>query len=338
MRTGSDDSVSAAPRRKARWARWASGGPLRGKGPALLVGLVVVALVITLVAWKRENIFTLDVLTEVVAFTVTDPVLSQWSLGETMLLEDPFAKPAEGRRLEEYALLIIEPGTRVRLQRHGIEQIRVQLTTDAHKSVGRIETPKGNRLDLGDWALLLVEIAGRPLVFPFRGTLTAGDDVAAGVESILLGGTVSVVEEQLLGQTHYIAGGETLDPGDRVRLWRAGGDPGAPQPATVSGFVRAEAQAGFSEPANAFTLVAHGQADYVQVERLGSAGYHIRAPHWARFLHDPLLAAVTAIIALLALMLELLSKCGALVAAASRRDKAPAAEEPATGEKGDITQ
>jgi hypothetical protein len=269
---------------------------------------------VLLVEQDRDKIFTIDVSTEVTAFTITDPVLSEWTLGETRLIEDPFGDIGDGRLVRDHALLTIEPGTRVLLQRHGVGLIRIQLSSNPKESLGTIEQIDGRRIHLAGWALLLVKVNDRPMVFPFRGTLSAGDDVAVGVDSILLGGTVSVVEKQLIGETHYIAGEETLDWGDRVRLWRnpSEGSQG-PRQATVSGFVRAEGGTGFSEPANALTLVAHGQADYVRVERLGSSGYYIRAPRWARFLRDPLLAACTAIIALIALLFELLSKCGALI-------------------------
>lgn len=314
MSIQSDDYTAKPSRKTSLWARLSGDGAFRGRLVAGIFAAIIVAAVIALVVTDRENIFTINASTEAVAFRITDPVLSQWALGTARLMEDPLAEVAAGRALRAHSTLFIAPGTQVRLQRHGIGWVRIQLTVPDHGSAGYVMQPDGSRIPLHDWALLLVEIAERPLVFPFRGTLSVGDDVAAGVDSILLGGTVSVVEEQLLGKTHYVAGGETLDPGDRVQLWRRNGEQGKPPaPAVVSGFMRAEASEGFSEPVNAFTLVAHGQADYVQVERLGSAGYHIQAPHWARFLHDPLLAASTAIIALVALLLEVLSKCGSVV-------------------------
>lgn len=317
-----DDYNANSPRKAGLWARLSGGGAFTGRLVAGLFALIIVAAVVALVVTNRENIFTLDASTEAVAFRITDPVLSEWALGTAQLMEDPLAAVAAGRALDAHSTLFIAPGTQVRLQRHGIGRIRIQLTAPEHGSAGYVLQSDGSRIPLHDWALLLVEIAERPLLLPFRGTLSVGDDVAAGVDSILLSGTVSVVEEQLLGKTHYVAGGETLDPGDRVQLWRRSDEQGqSPEPAVVSGFVRAEASKGFSEPVNAFTLVAHGQADYVQVERLGSAGYHIRAPHWARFLHDPLLAASTAIIALVALLLEVLSKCGSVVGGVRKEEK-----------------
>lgn len=278
--------------------------------PRFIVALVALLAVVLLVMWDRENIFTLDVSTEVAQFSVTEPLLSEWMIGNARLIDDPFSEDSEGRMLGEHAVLMLNTGTLVTVQRHGVEHTRLLLTTDKQASTGRIEDAEGRSTELGDWALLLVEAKGRPLVLPFRGTLTVGDDVAIGVDSILLSGSVSVVEAQLLGKTHYTAGVEELDAGDRVQLWRRGKSAARTHvPAIVDGFVRADPAEGFSEPADALKLVAHGQADYVQVERLGSAGYRIRAPRWARFLHDPLLAAATAIIALLALLLEFSSKC-----------------------------
>jgi len=309
--------------------------------PALVFGGVVLITVLGLVLQNRSHIFTLDVITEIVAFTTTDPVLTAWDLGATSRLydnPDPFAENETGRKLEPNAQLIIHDGTRVDMQRHGTGVIRVQLTrddaarpidriersgtaekrstdrigqSDAAKehSIGRIEQ-SDTAIELNDWAVLQVEPAGTPALFPFRGTLTVGYDVAAGVDSVLLSGTVSVVEEQLIGNTHYTANAESIDAGDRVQLRRKPKkDESPPVLATVSGFVRAEPATGYSEPIDALNLVAHGQADFVQVDRLGSAGYKIRATRWARFLHDPLLAAGTAIVALFALLVEVGSKC-----------------------------
>ena len=278
--------------------------------PKLIIFVIALLVVGLLVVTDREKIFTLDVSTEVVRFSVTDPLLSEWMIGNARLIDNPFSQDSEGAVLGDHSVLMLNTGTQVRMQRHGVEPARLLLTADKPASVGRIEDADGRSTVLGEWALLLVEVSGQPLVFPFRGTLTAGDDVAIGVNSILLSGTVSVVEEQLLGNTHYTAGVEDLDPGDRVQLWLQDQPvAGAPALATVDGFIRAEPMEGFSSPANALALVAHGQADFVQVERLGSAGYQVRASHWARFLHDPLLAAAAAAITLLALLLECSSKC-----------------------------
>ncbi|PVV11069.1 MAG: hypothetical protein B6D77_07390 [gamma proteobacterium symbiont of Ctena orbiculata] len=307
--------------------------------PKFIFAVFTLLMVVLLVMSDRQKIFTLNVSTEVVQFSVADPLLSEWMIGNARLIDNPFSEDSEGADLGKHSVLILNTGTQVRIQRHGVDYIRLLLTTDNQSSIGRIEDAEGHGTTLADWALLLIEVSGQPLVFPFRGTLTAGDDVAIGVDSILLSGTISVVEEQLLGKTHYTAGVETLDPGDRVQLWRREQTvSGSHMPATVDGFIRAEPMDGFSEPIDALALVAHGQADYVQVERLGSAGYEVRAPRWARFLHDPLLAATTAIIALMALLLEFSSKCIEVVQHRRGQDRTPLAANDQADDTGDGTR
>lgn len=323
------------------------------KRPAVVFGGIALLAVLGLVLQNRIHIFTLDVITEIIAFTTTDPVLTAWDLGATSELldlgaeDDPFAENATGRELEPHAQLIIHEGTQVALQRHGTGVIRVQLTRDGGNSTGRIQefdttSQLGTTSQLSDRVVLLVEPAGTPMLFPFRGKLTVGYDVAAGVDSVLQSGTVSVVERQLISDTHYTANTESLDAGDRVQLvvqlvedWKR-----LEVLATVSGFVRAEpaASQAYSEPVNALNLVAHGQADFVQVDRLGSTGYKIRATRWARFVHDPVLAAATAIVALFALLMEFGSKCSDFISAYRRKDDADKGQQQAGGLVGDADE
>jgi len=307
----------------------------RCREPKFIIPVVILLVVVLLVMWDRENVFTLDLSTEVVQLSVTDPLLSEWMIGNARLIDDPFSEDSEGAVLGDQSVLMLNTGTQVRMQRHGLEHTRLLLTADNAASTGRIEDASGGSIMLGEWALLLVEGSRLPLVFPFRGTLTAGDDVTIGVNSILLAGTVRVVEEQLLGNTHYTAGAEALDPGDRVQLWRdAKTDSGTRVRATVDGFIRIEP----AGPGNALSLVAHGQADYVQVERLGSAGYQVRAPRWARFLHDPLLSATTAIIGFMLLLLGFSSKCIEIARQRREQDKTPMATDTQASDDNTGTQ
>ena len=268
--------------------------------------IAVAALIFLIFVSGRASIFTLDGVTERVSVELTDSILSEWRLPRARLMVDPLKESSEAIALRD-AVLLPEAGTTVQIQRHGVGVARLQLTIDEGRSVGRIIAEGESERSLGDWAVLIVELEERPLMLPFRGVLVAGDDVAIGVDSILLSGRISVVEAQLIGETHYLAGEQVLDAGDRVRFLedRSGAAWGAEDwgHAVVDGFVRAES-ADFSEAANALSVVAHGRADHVRVERLGSAGYRIRAPFWARFLHDPLIAGFTTILALLLLVFE----------------------------------
>lgn len=273
----------------------------------------VIVLIMLLVLWDRDKIFTFEIATEVVSITITDPVLSHWPIGSAKLQDDPFDEN-DSRVLDAFSLLTISPGTQVRIQRHGLRTVRIRLHKDEGKSVGRITPPSGDAVELGDWALFGITPDQAPVVLPFRGQVQVGEDVSPGVDSVLLNGDISVIEAQAIGRTHYVAGSQRLETGDRVTPMHATGLLRQKlSKASMDGFLRIEPAQGFSDPADGLLLVAHGEADYVQVDRLGSAGYEIRASRWARFLHDPLLAAIVAIMTLLILLIEFSSKCAGLL-------------------------
>lgn len=266
----------------------------------LLVGVLVIAF------WPRGKIFTLDISTEIVSFQITDPLFSEWDVAGAALWLDVFSDEVTEAALAEGAMLVLNPDVRVELQRHGVGPLRIKLEC-IDCIIGTIEREDAPSIALRDWAVLKLPLANKPVVLPFRGVLNIGDDVARSVDSILLQGKVSVVEEKLFTRGHYTAGEETLDPGDRVQLWQRN-KAGETVPGRLDGFVRAEPEQQFSEPVNALNLLAHGQADYARVERFGSAGYEIRTQAYVRFLNDPVLGVLLAALASLALLLEFFFK------------------------------
>ncbi|WP_175497228.1 hypothetical protein [Marinobacter pelagius] len=255
----------------------------------------------------RDRIFTLDAVTETASLVTSDGGISDWPIGGADLYTDPFATQDDGILLPVSANLLIRPGTRVDIQRHGIQDVRLTLRT-SEGSAGSIISPGADELILGGWASLTVSSDERPLVWPFRGTLEVGDDVASGVDSVLLQGAVNVLEEQLVRDTRYNAGTSELDRGDKARFCNHSSGKECEE-ATVEGFFRIEPtnQERFTEALNAIQLVAHGSADHVKVERLGSSGYQIRATRWARFLYDPLLSFLAGLGALFFAAIEIYS-------------------------------
>jgi len=291
----------------------------------LLVGVLL--LLLYLAAYPRARIFTLDLDTEVISFVVANSLYSQWDLTGTSVSTDPFS--LEEKAIDEGAVLMLHPGAQVEVQRHGVGDIFVRLECEGG-SVGEIDAIGGKTHSLGSWALLRFSPETRPVVLSFRGYISAGEDVASQVDSLLLGGSVSIIEEKFLGRGHYTAGEEALDTGDRVQLWRRGADEGDAMllrssacgnletvlrsekdsrllSSRVDGFIRGE-PASFSEAVNALQMVAHGAADFARVERLGSGGYDVRAPVLYRFLYDPMLAGLVALLGALTIFMELLSK------------------------------
>lgn len=298
--------------------------------PRLILSAVLLLLFILLIFAAlnpRGSIYTLDIETEVVSLVVGDPRFSQWTLAGSSLTVDPFE--SDKIILDKEAVLLLNSGVNAEILRYGVGDVFVRLECEGG-SVGDVDNGRFSSIELGEWALLQFELKEKPLVLSFRGYLSIGEDVASQVDSLLLGGTVSIIEEKFASHGHYTAGGESLDAGDRVRLWSrdidkhgeiaektlgesdcSGGerlllserDAGRVS-SRMDGFIRAE-PASFSEAENALRMIAHGEADYARVERLGSGGYEIRAPFFHRFLHDPILAAMLAGLTLLALFIEL---------------------------------
>jgi len=288
--------------------------------------LLMVILIMSLVFYPREKIFTIDVSTEVVSFRISDPKYSEWDISGASLQKHFFEETEKATLLPDDSHLEPSKGVTVQLQRHGVSTIYIKLTCDAG-SVGRIDTGDGKYIELGEWALISIIGEVKPKLFPFRGTLDIGDDVTVGIDSILLGGSVSIVEEKLLTNGHYIAGKETLNPGDRVQLWKSQkpvskrAEDGScinsktlnvveeqREMSDVDGFVRTEPANNYFGPVNALNLVAHGKADYAEVNRFGSAGYEIKVLPLTRFVNDPILAILLGVVTALLLLLELVSK------------------------------
>lgn len=271
--------------------------------------ILIASAAITLVTIDRKWIFTINAITETVEFTVTnnDKDLFEWNIGSSNLIYHPEADNDHGTELGNDAKLKLTENTKVTINRQGIEKIHINIKSKTNDSAGSIDN-QGKVTRLGKQAIFTIHINEKPLLLPFIGRLTTGDDVADGVDSILLSGTVSVMEEQLIGRARYVVNIEKLDAGDRVQLWSRDHTE-----TTSYGFIRADSTKGVSNPINALTVIAHSQADHAQVERFGSAGYKIYAPQWARFLHDPWLVAATSIITIIVLLLEFSSKCAALV-------------------------
>lgn len=270
---------------------------------AALCAAVPAVIVAALYLDGRERIFTLDAVTETASLIVSDGAFAEWRIDGAELTDNPLAAEA-ALTLPQGTYLMLRPGTRVDVQRHGIQDVLLTLHAAAG-TAGSIVSPDTGEHRLGAWAALRVPSGGRPLLWPFRGMLEVGDDVTAGVDSVLLQGKVNVLEQQLLRRTRYNAGTSELDRGDRIGFRRESrkGD----EAAVVEVFFRIEPanQERFTEALNAIQLIAHGSADYVSVERLGSSGYQIRATRWARFLYDPLLSFLAGVGALLFAAIEI---------------------------------
>ena len=287
---------------RTRWHR--RPGTLRALTPGLLLlGLLLGMLLVAF--WPRHRLYTLNIVSEIVSLVVTDPLYAEWDLQGAAAYLDPWTEQAHSDSLPEGTLLQVNRGVQVELQRHGGGPLRIRLSAE-QGGVGRLLGDAGRNPDLGAWALFILPVSERPRLLPFRGQLTIGDDVTNQVDSILLEGRVSIIEEKLFSHGHYTAGEGLLETGDRVRLWsRAAAAPGGQAASQLDGFIRAAPQAPFDEP---MRLIAHGQVDFAEIVRFGSAGYEVGTQAWTRFVNDPVLGVLLAMLASLALLLELFFK------------------------------
>jgi len=286
---------------------------------------ILVVLILFLAFYPREKIFTIDVFTEMVSFRISDPQFSEWDISGASIEKSPY-ESVEVKSLLEGSRLMPAKGVEVRLKRHGIGPIYLRLTCD-EGSVGMVDEGDGVYTELGNWALITVNADSEPEIFPFRGFLDIGDDVAVDVNSVLLSGKISIVEEKLFTNGHYTAGEEVLVPGDRVQLWKQEVAANKPRrkgaciindgtsvaakvrtKSELDGFIRAEPVNNYTEPVNALNLVAHGKADYAKINRFGSAGYEVKTHVFTRFINDPILLMLLGTLAAFSLLMEVIAK------------------------------
>lgn len=306
-----------------------------GRGVALVILVVcLVGIVLYLAFWPRNRIYTLDINTEVVSFIVENPALSEWNVGSGELYTNFSDEKPVPDKLDNFSILILNKGVNVEVQRHGVGLLFIRLRCEGGKSVGKVEQLDGKERPLNEWALIKLLLKDKPIVLPFRGYLSVGEDITTHVDSMLLGGTVSIIEEKLFTKEHYSAGQENLVSGDRVQLWVKNGSVGTPASEIIErcggnkaflenqkgegvasrldGFIRAEPKDGFSEAKNSLSLIAHGNAEYATVERFGSGGYEVSAQPWMRFINDPILGVLVAFLGILVLSVEVTFKAAEL--------------------------
>ncbi|PKH33595.1 hypothetical protein [Shewanella sp. ALD9] len=272
-------------------------GRLNGTySPRQLKVLVIISmmLIVSVLFFSgRENIFTISGQTESISLTFTSNQLNKWDISGASLLSDfndfepkhltqqeVYFSPAQG------ASAIVS-----RKLNRSTEEIFIVISK-YEGSVGEIETENGIE-KLGSYIEISIPLV-QARIFPFVGALSIGEDVAVGVDSILLSGTVKIIEQEFLSKGRYIAGEYNLDRGDRVELFM---DDELQQASQVKGFMRLTKD-------NPIDITCHGVGEVVKVERLGSAGYAISPSVWARLAKDPFITAVTSLFATLLLLME----------------------------------
>lgn len=244
---------------------------------------------------ERVNIYTVSAKTDILKVTIAENGINQWEIPQHAEIIDFFAAeqlPLNGS--ENY--VHVAAGTVVTMTiDHNKERLVITLENNTEQgSVGELEsnfeyTPLGQYVDI-------IFTQPQQLIFPFRGSMILGDDVAAGVDAVLREGSIRIIEQELLGDVRYISGEFALDEGDRVTLHS---DFNYEKDVVLRGFVR-------YKPGEPMAVTAHGETTVARVERMGSTGYDAKTSMWKRFANDPVVIAVTSLYAVLFLILEMM--------------------------------
>jgi hypothetical protein len=253
-----------------------------------LLFIIPLVLICIVLFWPRENIFTVNAETDTLVLKFSDNLLNQWDVSSAIMILDPF----DGQAVQLDAVdSFIHISSDVRAQITMLNK-RVHITLEGENSIGQIDTPTLTKA-LGNYAEFTISVADRKeKLFPFYAAMILGDDMAVGVDKILRKANVTIVEQQLFQNDRYSAGEYSLEMGDKLMFYNDNG-----VQAAGKGFLS------ISEKKH-IELVSHTVAKRARVERLGSGGYDIKASVWARVIHDPIISAITTLIATIFLTLE----------------------------------
>jgi len=241
----------------------------------------------------RETIYTISGETEHMEIEFAQDIINEWNVSKGFLVKDILTH--DSIQLPDDSHLFIDNLSSVQItvvQNSDSSHTLVLSLNNKKGIVGEIETPD-KVIKLSSYAEISLTI-NNSFILPFHGRAYLGNDVGRGVNNILLNGNVRIIEEQLLNDVRYVAGDFPLDIGDRVELFA---DSQMSEVSKVKGFMKISNN-------KYYEFIVHGEGDKVKVERLGSSGYEISPSFWYRITSDPIVAALSSVIAILFLLME----------------------------------
>lgn len=254
----------------------------------LLLPLLFIILIITL---PRENIFSVHAETDTLQLKLSSSPLNEWNISGGTLIEDPF-DDVKVILDDDDTYILLNEKTQVSLLRNS-DSIFIGLSNNG--SIGKINTASNDKT-LGSYAEIILPINDDTLsIFPFEGSAILGEDISSGVRHILKSAEISVIEERLFQAARYEAGNYTVGSGGRLSFYI---DDNKQQQAIIKGFIEINSDGLF--------YTSHGKATLAAVNRLGSTGYDLKPDFWARIVSDPVIIALTTLLATIFLALEFL--------------------------------
>ncbi|GAB3000625.1 hypothetical protein [Psychrosphaera aestuarii] len=252
-----------------------------------LILLVVVTAALILLG-DRKNIYSVEGISQTITVETSGADINEWFFDNGVLVaEDLFMQPLE---LQESNTFKFSTNSKLRItsSKNG-NDFQLLITARNDKNVGVLVNESESQILTGYVEVLLT--ISRDFILPFEGKALLGEDVGAGVESLLLEGEVSILESKFISSGRYQGENNKLDMGDRVSIIDNDSE------YISKGFVRVTRQ-------NAFYFSVISEGDGVQVTRFGNEEMIITPSIWSRVTKDPVVAAMTSLLALMFLLLE----------------------------------
>lgn len=263
------------------------------------IGIIflIVLIAVVILFGNRNSIYSIKGETQTLTiFTSSNPI-NEWEFSQGQLfylgldLQEETFELGHDIRLSEDDRLTVEPGTHIKVTSvHRQNQTNVVFVMKNDGKVVATLIKDGQQTSLSDYIELTVEIT-QPLALPFEGTAYIGEDIGTDVDSLLMSGEVSILEQRFLSSGRYQGEVYNLNTGDRAFVTQHGNT-------TISkGFIRVTDNESFY-----FSAISEGNE--ARVIRYGSQDLVLAPSIWSRVTKDPNVAAITSLIALMFLLLE----------------------------------
>ena len=259
--------------------------------------------IIAILYWPRTFVYSLTAETEYAEIVIhgargTSVDLSMITLENCGVTKSPSYKDVT---------LNISKGTKITAVREGKGLLNLTLTNSREAdSVAEIDTRNGAPLPLKSGTQLCIrgrdkgEVSEKNtdphVVLSFEGTLIVGQEARPLIRSVLLKGTVAIIEHQPQIGERYILQRSELELGDRIS-WEAQ----ASDVESISGVLYVGEDQGM-------LISARGVADFVEVRHYPNWMYKIKPSIWGRLVNDPLLICSFLIIGLVISLLGTTAK------------------------------
>jgi len=263
-----------------------------GKKPLTIIfGLAIGLTAVLSLSSNRNNVYSIKGTTQTITLSTSSNQLNNWFLETGSVFT--MSSVSCDLKLNENNILELRNGIQITITTENISKKPSYLLVARSdgKTIASINTDT-ETCDINDYLEVNID-ADQVLTLPFEAITFIGEDVGAGVDKLLIDGSVNILEKEFFTEKRYIGETVKLNMGDRVRL----ADNEASKSAFAKGFVR------FVDSNNLYFSVT-SQADSVLIERFGSSTLSITPSIWSRMTNDPVVVGIGSIFALAFLFME----------------------------------